>query len=479
MAIRFTLRAIRRRHARLTVGAAVVALASAVIVPAAASTRAGAPAAPTGESLWEDSTVPAVVAADDTQAVELGTRFTASVAGVVSGIRFYKAQANTGTHDGSLWAADGTLLARTTFVGETASGWQTAQLSQPVAIEPGRAYEVSYHTEVGRYSVDTGYFAAPHRRGPLTAPADASGAPNGVYRYGAGGFPNQSFRSANYWVDVVFQRSGGPSPSASSSGPPGQQRCPAYPQFPDASCTGPVGTLPLYTGSTQFRTPGQVVENVEIRADDVYVAVDNVTFRNVRIVYTGALDAGFTIVNIAPGVTGTVFEDCEIDGQDRNPRAIKGESKVTVRRCDIHHVGNAVEVGTDFTVEDSYLHDLRTPAGLDWHSDGIQAVETIQNVTVRHNTIFLTGPETGAINIIGFATDTMTNILIQHNLMAGGSYTVYAGAGTTVDYRIVDNHFSTRYYPTVGDFGIWYPEFVNTVVRQGNVIHETGAPADT
>ena len=27
---------------------------------------------------------------------------------------------------------------------------------------------------------------------------------NGVYRYGVGGFPNSSYASSNYWVDVVF-----------------------------------------------------------------------------------------------------------------------------------------------------------------------------------------------------------------------------------------------------------------------------------
>ncbi len=42
--------------------------------------------------------------------------------GTVSGLRFYKATANTGTHVGSIWSASGERLASATFTSETASG---------------------------------------------------------------------------------------------------------------------------------------------------------------------------------------------------------------------------------------------------------------------------------------------------------------------------------------------------------------------
>ena len=44
-------------------------------------------------------------------AVELGVKFRADFDGAATGIRFYKAAANTGTHIGSLWTDGGTLLA--------------------------------------------------------------------------------------------------------------------------------------------------------------------------------------------------------------------------------------------------------------------------------------------------------------------------------------------------------------------------------
>ena len=54
--------------------------------------------------------------------VEVGIKFTSDSFGQISGIRFYKAATNTGTHVGSLWTASGTLLASATFTGETAVG---------------------------------------------------------------------------------------------------------------------------------------------------------------------------------------------------------------------------------------------------------------------------------------------------------------------------------------------------------------------
>lgn len=266
-----------------------------------------------------------------------------------------------------------------------------------------------------------------------------------------------------------------PAPTATAT--PTTGGC-AWPAFPDAACTGPSGSLPLYTGTTDFRTAGAVIQNVEIRTDGIYVGADNITFINVKIVYTGALDANFTLFNIPPGVTGTVFEDCEIDGQSKVARAIKGISDVRVSRCEIHHTANAVEVGTSFTVEDSYLHDIVTTAGQDWHADGVQSAESVSNITVRHNTILLTGGETGAVNIIGNAGDAMSNILVEKNLMAGGSYTVYLGAPSSTNVRAIDNHFSTRYSPKVGAYNIWYPSYMDKYTRTGNVIHETGAAAN-
>jgi hypothetical protein len=155
-------------------------------------------------SIWADSEQPAVPAANDSGAVELGVKFRADTAGWVTGVRFYKGAGNTGTHTGTLWSATGQQLARATFAGESAAGWQEVAFDTPVAVTAGTTYVASYHAPNGRYSHNAGAFAsAGVDRGPLHALQSGVDGPNGVYLYGSGGFPTTASTS-NYWVDVVF-----------------------------------------------------------------------------------------------------------------------------------------------------------------------------------------------------------------------------------------------------------------------------------
>ena len=96
--------------------------------PTRASTRCGTPAprrplptAATGRS------------------VEVGMRFTVDAAGYITGMRFYKSSANTGTHIANLWSSTGVKLATATFTSETASGWQQVNFATPMAVEAGQA----------------------------------------------------------------------------------------------------------------------------------------------------------------------------------------------------------------------------------------------------------------------------------------------------------------------------------------------------
>lgn len=178
--------------------------------PAQTATRAlslaVAPAI-TRATLWPAGAVPAVIDGGPDNPVEVGVRFRSDVAGVITGLRFYKAPANTGAHVGSLWSSTGSLLASATFSAETASGWQEVLFSTPVPIQAGASYLASYHTNTGHYAADVGYFATSSwDNGVLHAPASIVSSPNGVYRYGANSvFPTDTWSAANYWVDVVFE----------------------------------------------------------------------------------------------------------------------------------------------------------------------------------------------------------------------------------------------------------------------------------
>lgn len=163
--------------------------------------------APCPCSIWPSAT-PSGGVDTDPNPIELGTRFRANTNGVVTAIRFYKVAGNNGPHVGSLWSENGTLLGQVTFENETASGWQTAVLPNPVPIVANAWYVVSYHTSSGVYIGEDGYFATSGvTSGPLYAPQNGEQGPNGVFKYSpTSTFPDETYASENYWVDVVFER---------------------------------------------------------------------------------------------------------------------------------------------------------------------------------------------------------------------------------------------------------------------------------
>ncbi|WP_312182150.1 DUF4082 domain-containing protein [Arthrobacter sp.] len=156
----------------------------------------------------------------DGSAVEVGMRFTPSAGGFISGIRFYKAEANTGPHTGTLWDAAGTALATVSFTGGTTSGWQQAMLAEPVAVTAGSGYVVSYTAPSGHYATAPDYWSG---RGNAAAPLLVAGGfgapPAGVYNTVPGRFPADSYRNTNYFVDAVFDTTSNAPLSASSQLP--------------------------------------------------------------------------------------------------------------------------------------------------------------------------------------------------------------------------------------------------------------------
>ena len=164
---------------------------------------------PFGSSLFLTSNGPSIANDPDPQSIELGVKFTSSVQGNVTGLRFYKNPIDIGlpslpAHTAHLWSSSGTLLASATFANETVSGWQQVNLSAPVAITANTTYIVSYHSN-GDYSSNANFFATSQVNGTLTAPSSAASGGNGVYNYSsAASFPSNTYNAENYWVDVVF-----------------------------------------------------------------------------------------------------------------------------------------------------------------------------------------------------------------------------------------------------------------------------------
>jgi hypothetical protein len=163
---------------------------------------------------------PVSVDSGDATGVEVGVRFKSDLNGTITGVRFYKAAANTGAHVGNLWTAGGTLLARANFTGESASGWQQVTFATPVDIVAGTTYVASYLAPNGHYSVSEGYYYWPSPTGgnsldspPLHVISANGGGGNGVFNYSTTTtFPALTGDGANYAVDVLFTPSLPPGP---------------------------------------------------------------------------------------------------------------------------------------------------------------------------------------------------------------------------------------------------------------------------
>ena len=161
------------------------------------------------QTIWPSTVVPAAIDNGASGPVELGVSFKSDTSGSITGIRFYKSAANTGTHVGHLWSHSGALLASVTFTGESASGWQQANFSSPVTIAANTVYVASYGTTVGHFSANWNYFASAGFNNP---PLHALQTPDGVYG-GLSSYPTNVHQSANYWVDVVFKNKTAVAPS--------------------------------------------------------------------------------------------------------------------------------------------------------------------------------------------------------------------------------------------------------------------------
>jgi len=164
------------------------------------------------QTIWPSTIVPAAIDNGASGPLELGVSFKSDVSGTITGVRFYKSSANTGTHVGRLWGPKGALLASVTFTGETASGWQQANFSTPVVITANNVYVASYGLTIGHFSANWGYFTS---AGYNNAPLHALQTPNGVYGT-LGTHPVSTHQAANYWVDVVFKATSSTAPSISS-----------------------------------------------------------------------------------------------------------------------------------------------------------------------------------------------------------------------------------------------------------------------
>ena len=180
-----------------TVGAATITAAANGLTSASTS-LAVASSSGVSQTLFTTQT-PMSPNVTDGVPYELGMKFVLARSGKITAIRYWKAPSDSGTHVGRIWSATGTLLASTTFTGETSSGWQQQQLASPLAVQANTTYVVSVNV-AGYFPATVMGLASAIVNGDIASIADGSNAVFGP----PFAFPSNAYRSSNYFRDIVF-----------------------------------------------------------------------------------------------------------------------------------------------------------------------------------------------------------------------------------------------------------------------------------
>lgn len=253
--------------------------------------------------------------------------------------------------------------------------------------------------------------------------------------------------------------------------------CPAYPSYPDATCTGvPNGTtLTTYTGPSTLAAgtvidgkiittclytdqPGVIIRNSRITAQCAYV-VDSWNTSSQQSNWTQIIDSEIICTNAGTGV---------------------GERGVIVRGVEISGCENGMDLDQDALIENSYIHTLDEGPTGEGHGDGIQSALLI-NITIRHNTIIgrsgdLTTPGNNATSAIITPPNGTRDTLIENNFLAGGAATIYCPENSPVNVRVINNTFAVRPGPLGAAY--YYADACNSgTVFTGNVTN-TGVPVN-
>jgi hypothetical protein len=256
-----------------------------------------------------------------------------------------------------------------------------------------------------------------------------------------------------------------PSPSHRSGGTVTRHTdCVASPHscgFPDATNTGANCASLAPSGPITVAADGTVVEGKNI-SGSIIIQASNVTIRN-DCVTSGDIYP----VRLISGSNLTV-EDTTITGTGGGcSRAVEPAGGSTMmNRLNISGCEDGVEMYSNDTLQNSYIHDLAFTGGS--HNDGVQQ-NGGSNDVVRHNTIFNPDNQTSCVN---FTTDFggISGITITGNLLNGGNYTVYSrsgGNGDPTGVSVTGNQFGGA-----DVFGLLSAD--GSVAWSGNVSDSTG-----
>ena len=256
--------------------------------------------------------------------------------------------------------------------------------------------------------------------------------------------------------------------------------------FPDATNTGVSAGVTLKpSGSLTISAPG-VYSGLDI-SGGVVIDASNVTLENC-VINMGTSDN--EAIAVAGGLKNVVIQNCEVAGSGPSGQSgdygilIMDGTQVTINACNIHDVASGIvpeggTVGSQVTIENSYIHNLNGGAGS--HINGIgffgQSGPNF-SLLIQGNTVVNSNDQTDAIMLQNYF-GSVKNVTVNNNLLIADNYTMYiAGNEGTAP---VANVTATDNAMTFGQYGYFYivpgsaSQFQYTV--SGNYDASTGAAA--
>jgi len=230
-----------------------------------------------------------------------------------------------------------------------------------------------------------------------------------------------------------------PSVTTSSTTNVPRTTVPPNTSWPNASTTGvPTGKALKASGDLTITADNTVIDGYNITGT-VNVEAKNVVIKNSKI-----HDGGYFGVYVRSG--NVTIIDSELFN---NSAAAIVFDNWTAIRVNIHGMAeDGVKLGSNTTLQDSYIHDFAGEAGA--HADGAQLQGGLENVTIRHNYIVplsVATPENSALFLAPDLGPSSTGpVVIDNNLLGGGNYSLFILDGNNGQYHqsgysITNNHF--------------------------------------
>ena len=244
--------------------------------------------------------------------------------------------------------------------------------------------------------------------------------------------------------------------------------------WPNANNTGvPVGIVlvpskpDLYLYGSDGLGPNYVVDSLFLYGS-IYMSGDNnVTFQRFYIE-----DPTQTGIEVQDSYD-TRYIDCTMNGSSVG---VSYGGTFFVNRCNMFNTETAAFMTNGSSVTNSYIHDLQYQSG--FHNEDIFLAAGTGEI-VRHNTLNNQLDQTASIFGQPY-NGKENNVTVDDNLLNGGGYCIYGGAGGTIyNFTVTNNYFADTYWPSCGYYS-YTAEFGTgagaDLVWSNDVVNKTGAP---